>query len=372
MNIWKIDESTQQKIKSMRKVMDKIKEWQAAYPINSKFEIFSALTIMQPFAEGIIRKIKDIENRGSRIFTLSENDGEFEGCRSCIKEFDFSSFDYEAYGRQFVTDLYHRKLSKYCADSDFKYHKTASLVKCGCKYKRKRKRAAAKAAKTKANKPKPLPNYNAMGKRRKPRRNRRSNGDDRGAKYNYFGEGSDEKKERLNKLLAMGYSPDRARIASAKSDVPEAVEYLTKIQRVQSTKGERLGYSESLGKNNRKRKIETSVFEQKEQRRKRRKIMNDLDEKAAIDEAIKNSLDEQLSCRKAGSYDLGRKRVVANGRNKKEVVDLTEDENEIGDCRRRSVEYMFQKKKRMFVICYAHTGEIAKIETKERKRRSGL
>ena len=304
---------------------------------------------MQPFAEAIVRKIKDIENRGSRMFTLTDNDGQFEGCRCCIKECDIPPFDYEEYGKQFVKDSNHCNLPKYGSNSDFKYHKTASLIKCGCKYKKRRRNATSKATKTATNKRKkykikPLPNYNSMTRRRKPSRKRtsnQSNGNNQGAKYNYFGHGKPynlrtnglNKERIMEKLIAMGYDRECAVNASQKfGNVREAIEYLSKLQKVSEAKSQRLGY-----KTSKKRKFEPNVFEERGQRNKRRKIMSDYDEKEAIDRAVAMSISEQTRYRQSESYNLSRKRVQCNDRNKNKMVDLTMDDDDFGVYKRRSV-----------------------------------
>ena len=135
MGVWRISKSVIHQIELMENVNNKIKEWVQKYDkqIDNK-SMYSAVTILQPFAEAIIRKIKRVENRSFRVFSqIGDNEGEFEGCRVCIKRKKniTETINYEQYGKQFTKDIDfkfhgHYKLPQYLQQPP-KYRKTAQL-----------------------------------------------------------------------------------------------------------------------------------------------------------------------------------------------------------------------------------------------------
>mmetsp|Transcript_37715 Transcript_37715/g.60412 ORF Transcript_37715/g.60412 Transcript_37715/m.60412 type:complete len:419 (+) Transcript_37715:56-1312(+) len=272
--IWPISPRCIKQIQSMSQVMQTIHSWIEQYDISQPAsKLFYAVTIFQPFAEAIIRKIKNIENRRSSqgLFRIQRdskqeaNDSQ-QGCRICIerrmkaqmtesqnsnsRELKSLSFDYKRYGQPFQRKLAkhgHAALPK-CVDMDFSYHATASLTKCVCP-KPARGAIASHCCASKS----------VSNVHRNHNDNRKPSERAKGVKGAEVMKSSSRIQTRsmdevsIEKIVEMGFSAKAASAAMKKYPrMEDAVDFLLKLQSVQETNG--CGYSEQLGKQRRDRK----------------------------------------------------------------------------------------------------------------------
>eukprot|EP01084_Bolivina_argentea_P119121 211251_1 len=298
--IWPMDKNIRNTIQSMPRVQAKLSQWKRTYKISNKSE--SCLTVMQPFAEAIIRKIKTIENRQSKLFLLSSNDGEFTGCRLCV-----NTNNNHQNTQSIVDNSNHNKhIPKYTKHTDFRYHRSATLTECQCKktkaYKRLNKvKKSDKKIETKQRRKKrklnlkPLPDYNGMSTRRKPSKKRRLNKViNYGTYYDKDRYNFRHKKKTntcYNELVEMGFDAEHAEQAKTCANVSDGVDYIQNMQCVKTDVS--LGYSEQL-KHKKKRKREHNHnhnhMKRKENYSEYEEILdNDYDEDMAIQQAMKAS-----------------------------------------------------------------------------------
>eukprot|EP00485_Elphidium_margaritaceum_P005111 CAMPEP_0202695200 /NCGR_PEP_ID=MMETSP1385-20130828/8850_1 /ASSEMBLY_ACC=CAM_ASM_000861 /TAXON_ID=933848 /ORGANISM="Elphidium margaritaceum" /LENGTH=210 /DNA_ID=CAMNT_0049351179 /DNA_START=203 /DNA_END=832 /DNA_ORIENTATION=+ len=204
---------------------------------------FRALSIAQPFAEAIVRKIKSIENRKSahlfRVHSRDE-DGQFHGCRVCIAPHQTHKrvpFNYAAYGQQFQLQSLHanHELQRTAAMDKIRYQRSATLTQCVCD--------SSAYDDEKSNFP--------LGD---------SNDDNHVKRKN--------DKQLKHCLLEMGFAEEQIEDAMhRKPDLPTMIEYLLALRTVRNSK--RLGYSDVLrydskGRRGKRRLSDTCWFDHDE------------------------------------------------------------------------------------------------------------